>query len=285
MATDVFIQSPTAIPTPFILPEGMAINPFFDYDLFIGVPIWVWIFVAMFIIFVLVIGRWLFRMSKMKAVSGYKDKITSADLKSQQVWYIGVNKTFSIYCLKLQDRILSFYEYLRNLEKWCLSSIDATGSCGGVSMMIVGGGYDQVRDPPAEIGICTIAELFNTTNAYDEKGNPQYLEYVDNEGKKNRRHKIIKDYEDYTFFLPVLERLYPKGVSIQAYCFYNPSKAQQFTPADCSASFFGARRTKVARELRIRMPDQAWYITLAPILVAVACGAIATLFTYMVVTK
>lgn len=281
MPTDIIMDVPTPIPTPYTLPQGMVINPFFDTDLFIGVPVWMWIIVALGILLICVWIRWIFRWSKMRAVAGYRDKITSADQKSQQVWYLGINKTFSIYCMKFQDRILSFYEYMQNLDKWLLTSKDATGSCGGVSMMMVGNDSEYVKDPVAEIAICTIAKRFSEDNGYDEKNNPNYYEYF-TDGKKQKRQKIIKSYSDFSFFLPVLEKLYPNGVDIAPYCFYNSSESQQYTPQN-SSLFFGARRTKVARDLIVRTNEKPWYVQLMPLAIAVVSGTIGTLFVYMVV--
>lgn len=281
MATDIILAAPE--PT-YVLPDNMVLNPIMDIDLFIGIPVWAWLIALIGVIFVGIMIRWLFRWNKMAAVKGYRDKITSADLKSQQVWYLGINKTFSIYCLKFEDRILSFYDYLKNLDKWCLSSVDATGSCGGVSMMMVSGGYDQVKDPPSEVAVCTAAEDFNNLNALDKDGNPQFFMYKDENGVNQRRQKIIKNNADFIFFLPVMQQMWPRGIAIPSYCFYDSSKNQEFTPKDCSAKFFGARRTKMARELRMRMPDDSLLKKLAPLAIAFACGVVASIFVYMVVT-
>lgn len=283
MPVDLFVTKPTPVPTPFILPKEMAMNPVMDIDLFIGVPVWAWILVAMGIIFICVWVRWLFRRVKMSSVSGYRDKITSADLESQQVWYFGINKTFSIYCLRLQDRILSFYDYLRKLDKWCYTSIDATGSCGGVSMVMVDGAFDQVKDPIAEVAICTICEETNRKKAYDKNGNPRYFKYIDENGKEQTKHLLIRNHEDYLFFQPLIEQDNPNGVPIDPISLWDPSKIQQFCPAGCQPSFFGARRTKVARELRLRIQDKHWLLKLAPALLAFAVGVVSAIFVYMVV--
>lgn len=229
---------------------------------------------------------------KMAPVAGYKDAVNSTDANVQQIWYMGINGSFAIFCLTLKERILTYID-IKNLDKWIVPSTFCRGSCGGVPMMMVTGTSELVKDPPAEKAIVTVCDEFTRLNGFDANGNPNYLTYTDEKGNKKifkdeagkTVQKIIRDFDDYLFFLPMLERMYPTGVEVPVYGFYDSGENQKYTERDSSAEFFGARRTFCARELRMQNPDKGFLEKYGGILIVAGFCIVFLVLVYLVASS
>jgi hypothetical protein len=216
----------------------------------------------------------MFRITHMSAVAGYKDAAKSTDTEVQQVWMLGMNGSFAIYCLTMKEKILT-YVNSQILDKWLVPSSDCRGSCGGVPMMMVTNNSELALDPPTVKAIVTICDEFNKNNAFDEKGNPNYVRVTDEKGIERlayfdpvnptlneftldpdkggvTKQMMINSFADYEFFLPMLERHYHDGVEVDAWCYFDPSENQKYTDRSKTAEFYGARREKKARQRFMR---------------------------------
>jgi hypothetical protein len=285
--TTTILVTPT--PTPYALPPGMVMNPYLDIDAFLGIPVWAWIMAGLFLLLIFVIGFHAYRRNKMAPVRGYLEAVTSTETDDQQVWHFGMNKALSIYCMRLRARVIEFRDDITYASKWLLTSDDAMGSCGGIPLMMVSPAFMQVKDPVAEIAVCTISKEFNKNNAFNSDGTPNYI--TDQKGNVVKdengepKLKAIATYNDFIMWLPILETTYPGGVDVPAYCFYDPSENQQFVPMSKPADFFGVRRLKRARQLRSSSPPREGFFNKfgRPIL-AFIVGMGLTMFVYLVVT-
>jgi hypothetical protein len=238
----------------------MVMNPFWDQNLFFGIPVWAAGLTALVLILVTFIGiKWMFRMMKMAPVAGYKDTVNSTDPLATQVWYFGLTGAFAIFCLTLKERVLTYPENSKLLDKWVITSVDCRGSCGGVPMVMVSPTSELAKDPPAEKAIITISKWLNQ-RGYDKDGNPVNIEIQMVDGSKKIIHAFIKNFQDYLMFLPYFEHKFPDGVDIPVYGYYDPSENQGFTERGSTAEFFGARRERKARKLYMQQKDDKGFL-------------------------
>jgi hypothetical protein len=259
MTTYLNLTPPVPTPAPYVLPDGMVMNPFWDQNLLFGIPIWTVCLTALVILLACLGIRWLFRIMKMAPVAGYKDAVVSGDAQATQVWYFGLTGGFAIFCLTLKERVLTYSEDSKLLDKWVITSVDCRGSCGGVPMVMVSPTSELVKDVPAEKAIVIISHWLNKTFGYDKDNNPIYVEFERDDGTKVKKHAFIKNFEDYLFFLPYFEKKFPDGVDVPVYGFYDPSENQGFTERGSTAEFWGARRERKARKLyMMQKEDKGW---------------------------
>jgi hypothetical protein len=235
------------------------------------------------VILLLLGARWLFRIMKMAPVAGYKDTVNSGDPQATQVWYFGLTGSFSIFCLTMKERVLTYNEDSKLLDKWIITSVDCRGSCGGVPMVMVSPTSELVKDPPAEKAIVVISQWLNKTFGYDKDGNPINIEIELEGGQKVKKHAFIKTFEDYLFFLPYFEKKFPDGVEVPVTEYYDPSENQGFTERGSTAEFWGARRERKARKLyMMQHEDKNWLVANIKFLTVAAFCIVAIIISWQV---
>ena len=260
-ATQVLVMTaPVPTPTPYALPPGVVMNPFWDQNLLFGIPIWAVGLTALLIFLLTFVGvKWLYRIMKMAPVAGYKDTVNSTDPLATQVWYFGLTGAFAIFCLTLKERVLTYNEDSKLLDKWVITSVDCRGSCGGVPMVMVSPTSELAKDPPAEKAIVELCKEFNR-KGFDANGNPLMILIQMADGTTKSVHAFIKNFQDYLFFLPYFENKYPEGYETSVYGYYDPSENQGYTERSSTAEFFGARRERKARKLYMQQKEDKGFL-------------------------
>ena len=256
----------TPPPPTYVLPDNMALNPIWDQNIFMGIPLWMCVLAALFVIGVCIAIRWIYRIMHMSAVAGYREAASSTEPDATQVWHFGITGSFAIFCLTLKERVLTYQDTIKNLDKWVISSVYSKGSCGNVPMIWVRDTSEIAMDPPSEKAIVVLCKWFNQFS-YDKNGNMRYEVYTDDKGKEipvldRKGNPIpirIRNFMEYTHFLPRFEEKFPDGIDIPAYGFFDAGESQEFTDRRVTPKFWGARMLKLARELRMLQPDKGFF--------------------------
>lgn len=285
MAAEIVMPEVTQTITEIVMPEvtpyiDYHLNPVFDYAPFWGWPIWIWIFIAFGVVFLILNLRWIRKRIIMKPVLAYLDALKGGKREDMQTWMIGKNKSFFIEHLKYNDDgVISYFKYLKNISMWYLGSSLAIGHAGGIKNAIVSDNYDMVRDPVAEIAFCLAIEEYNEKNKVvqmNDKGEP----IIDENGKELVSYPI-NNYEDFKTHRKDMIKANPLGAKMPSFCYFDVLKAQQFFPPNRTAGMFGADNIREARKKNIDQPVTSGWLKFAPLGIAFGISVIAIIITYM----
>lgn len=243
------------------LPPNMFWDPgLWDYTLLL--PIWAWIILIMlflgFVIFVAMIYVWYI----MRAASQYGAVGDSATAKGSptQVFSIWKNRSFVIECLWYYGNMLTYGNPLAKMQMWFHNSEKATGVSANKPVMITRDGFDGTIDFVAEMAVCEIAPAFNAQWGFElvprenidgtpiigADGQPSMVERERKDD--NGEPYIMTKFTDIRKRMPILEKLYPKGIEIPIYQPYDLSKIYQYTPQNQDSLKFGGDIVEEARE-------------------------------------
>jgi hypothetical protein len=224
----------------------------------IGLPLWLFISAGFVLMFLYVLLSWIFKLRRMNAVKGY---VTAADKGTQedlQTWIFGKTKKLTIECLKYWGSMVHFPANVK-ITKWMHRSIFATITLGGQNAVMVSDDFDTTRDPVSEIALCEACEIFNN--------NQEELE------KYKREHKFdslvvkpISSFSDYrSYGRKVLEQLYPDGLPIPSYSFFNHTKFRKYFPKGRDGDLQGGIFLRKSRRLRERLKDEGIWGKVLPL--------------------
>jgi hypothetical protein len=168
-----------------------------------------------------------------------------------------------------------YFQDLFKTDMWRMSASSAVGTLGGLSAAITKDSIDEVIDPVADIALCKVCDDFNhgrfgdTQNMKRAAEETKLLAFTRFDGTEcdfvaAAREGLIPDsissFDDYVKLRPILEKIWPDGVKIPCYCFYNPYDSDKFTPKNRSPSLFGGIILKKARDFAAdNIPDLSFW--------------------------
>lgn len=248
------------------------LSPLFDQAPAWGVPIWVWMLLALFIYLVFRNGQWWRRKMVMKPVLGYLEAFKSGLRSDIQVWIFGKNRSFNIETLTYHDDGVVAYPLMAKLSTWFLGSSMAVGHAGGIKQISVSDNFDRVRDFPAEMALMSVVDQFNAENVPTTNGDLQ----TDSKGKP----LVIQNYDDYEYFRPLLEQKHPGGIVMKCYDAFDPTKAEKIFPPNRSAGFQGGYMLRKARKLMVDMQEKSFWDKYTMLFVAIGFDLLMVIGTY-----
>jgi hypothetical protein len=245
------------------LPPGVELSPFWDWSPgAIAFPIWLGVLILLTLAIAGPNIWWVYKYLIMRPVAGHGEAARSGNEKTQQVLLFGLNRAFAIHALEYAEKVLAFEDPQR-IGRWLQTSPYAVGMLGYKSIMLVMETFDIVKDPIAEMAICTACHNHNELNP----------------------DKVIEDYNGFRRNRALLESENPDGVDIPIYSIYNPGKIYQFTPVDRTSGQFGRTCLKDANDLNQAMAQQNWIEKYVPVFLCLVFGIIAIALVFMYVTS
>jgi hypothetical protein len=211
----------------------MKLNPWFDWQVFLGIPFWVFVGAFLVLVFIIVNAYWFFRIRKLASVKGYVDSL-KGDPEDVMTWIVSTTKNLSIVCLKKRDNVLSFFDPV-NITKWIHVARSAVIHIGGKGGVLVSEDYYRSRDIVSEMAICYACDDYN--------------EHLGDLPHPTGPIKCFADYE--RFGRNALETLHPEGLQTPTYNIYDPNKFKKYFPDGLTAALKGAVIVRSARKLNL----------------------------------
>ena len=278
IANPIANATPTAIPTTIPIPTttidpalaealarsaqpldfGMRLNPWFDWQVLLGIPFWVFITALFLLLLIVVNASWGFKIKTLAAVKGYVETLQRATQEDVQIWILGKTRKLTIECLKYYDSVISYYDKAK-ISRWHHNTPLSVIHIGGVPGMIVSDDFDQTRDIISEIALTYNLDEFNANQ-------DSLLKLYQEKGIKNRVVEPVKNFGDYsTFGRGLLELLHPDGLPIPAYTIFMPEKFRKYFPKGRTAGHLGGEIIVDSRDLKIEGPKKKWWQELLPV--------------------
>lgn len=244
-----------------VIPQGMSLNPIFDWSPMLGVPLWVFMTIAL-VVFgpVLVNIYWFRRVGKLAAIYGWLTSLQKMTQEDVQVWIISRVQRLTIECMQIKDNVLSFPEWDR-IEMWHHNSPMARIIVGGNPGLVISEDYHHTRDFISEIAITHNCDEFNAN-----------IDHLKEELKKKKEEakaaglslatleqQIVKpiidcpSYDDHG--RTCLMHLNPDGLNYPAYNIYNPTRFRKYFPLGNSATQLGGEVIEDSKEFRVRRKE------------------------------
>ena len=282
-APQVVVVTPvaTATPIPTIAP---VLNPVFDIAPFHGIQLFwlntipLWAILAFVLVSYWVwynIGWWQ-KCGALSSCFGYKDALMAGSgSNAQQTIVFTKSRKWFIRLLTYHSEGILYFQDLFKTDMWHMGASSSVGRLGGLSAAIIKDNSDEVSDPIADIALCKACDDFN----HGRFGDQQNMARAAQETKLIKFQRFdgsecdfyaaareglipdsISDFDDYVKLRPILEKIWPDGIKIPCYCFYDPYDADRFTPKNRSASLFGGIILKKARDFAAdNIPDLSFW--------------------------
>jgi hypothetical protein len=242
------------------LPQNVAIDPFFDF-MVAGIPIWLIILVALFLVFAIGLVFWLLRWFIMRPVLGAASAGNTGSATKKQVLFFEKTRSFRIITLECIDDVLSYAD-LTKIPKWLITSPLCVGKVGYAPVMIASNSFDQCRDPLAELAVLKICNEYNAL----------------------KPERAITNFDDFQAVAPAVEAAYPDGIDIPSFCLYRPEAIQEYTPQSRSAAMFGGMCIRDAKKLNLAVPADEGLAQYIPLILFGAVGLISIILCFLYVT-
>ena len=257
------------------IPQGYGLNPWFDWQVILGVPFWVFISCILVFFIAAVCVYWIAKIRKMNAVRGWLDSLNQMMPNGVQVWVLTRTLSLTIECLKIEDNVISYFD-LTKIAMWHHNTRDSVIRVGGNPAVVVSEDFDQTRDFISEIALTDNCDEFNSNQ---ERLKKEYKE----KGHAATAIEPINNYEDYDAYgRETLQTLHPDGVPMKSYNIFNASRFLKYFPRGCSSMFYGGELTLDARNLVVRKQDAAgWGKYVLPIIIVIV-GLLAIIAAWMV---
>lgn len=260
------------------VPQGVAINNLFDWQVMLGVPFWV--FVSCFLLFCVaaVWVYWFARIRKLSAVRGWKDSLQKMNPNDVQVWLITRVQSLIIGCMKIEDNVLSYHDKTK-IGMWHHNTRESVIRVGGNPAVVVSEDFDQTRDFISEIAFTDCADEFNVNQ---ESLLEEYKKALEQTGKPDKESHVIKpitNYEDYDQYgREALQLAYPDGLKMKSHNIFNNARFLKYFPRGCSHMFFGGVIYRDASKLKKHTKDAGFlakYGFMAAAIIVVMIGILA----------
>ena len=237
---------------------GMRINPWFDWQVVLGIPFWVFITAACLLILIVINASWFFKIKTLAAVSGYIETINRATKEDVQIWIIEKTQKLTIECMRYFDSVISYRDKIK-IARWFHNTEFSVIHIGGVPAMIVSDSFDHTRDIISEIALTYTLDKFNDNQE-------SLIKLYEQKGIKTKVVQPIKNFSDYhKFGREILELLYPDGLPIPSYSHFLPKRFRKFFPKIRSAGQLGGDLIVEALDLRINTKKKNWWQELLPV--------------------
>lgn len=269
-APQVVVVTPvaTATPVPTVAPvlnPVLDIAPFhFTNFLWVNIiPLWVLIIFCIVVYLVYFNWTWMKKCSALSPCYGYKDALMAGSINAQQTIVFTKSRKWFIRLLTYHSEGILYFQDLLRTDMWRVGATSAVGTLGGLSAAITKDNYDEVIDPIGDIALCTVCDDFN----HGRFGGQQNMKRAAQESKSltftrfdgtecdfvtAAREGMIPDsisnFADFVKLRPILEIIWPDGIKIPCYCFYDPYASDKFTPKNRSAALFGGINLQKARD-------------------------------------
>ena len=285
--------TPTVAPTPVMVnivnavqttvTTAPAMNPVLDIAPFHGITLFWLNTIPLWAILGFIVGAywiwynigWWNKCGALAPCFGYKDALMAAGSSVQQTIVFTKSKKWFIRMLTYHSEGILYFKDLFRTDMWHMGSSSAVGKLGGLSAAITKDSVDEVVDPIADIALCKACDDF----IHGRFGDQQNVKRASEETKMlvfNRsdgsecdfitaaRERLIpdtiRDFDDYIKLRPILERIWPDGVKIPCYCFYDPYDSDKFTPKNRSPALFGGLLLRKARDFASdNIPDLSFW--------------------------
>lgn len=265
------IAMPAEQAASLAVPQGMAINNLFDWQVILGVPFWVFICCALLFCVAAVWVYWFARIRKLSAVRGWKDSLQKMNPDDVQVWLITRTQSLIIGCMKIEDNVLSYHDKTK-IGMWHHNTRESVIRVGGNPAVVVSEDFDQTRDFISEIALTDCADEFN-------ENQETLIEKHNGDGNKSGVIKPITTYDDYDKYgREALQLAYPEGLPMKSHNVFNNARFLKYFPRGCSHMFFGGVIYRDASKLKKHTKDAgllAKYGFMAAALVVVMISVLA----------
>ena len=253
-----------------VVPNGMVINPIFDWAPILGLPVWLYITVIFVLIFLAVNIYWLLRIGRLASVKGWAESLKKMTQDDAQVWVISRVQKLTIECMTIKDNVLSCHDPM-NIGMWHVNSPMGIIRVGGASAVVVSEDFDQNRDIVAEIALCHNLDMFNENlEQLKEEANEKHMLKLEAAKTDEERDKVeaerphimkpIENCEAYqTYGRKCITALFPGGLEIPSFSMFNPNKFRKYFPRGCSGMFFGGELIHDARKLNLRRKEKGFW--------------------------
>ena len=281
-APQVVVVTPvaTATPIPTVAP---VLNPVLDIAPFHGIQLFWLNTIPLWAILAFIIGAyfvwynlgWMRKCGALAPCYGYKDALMAQGSNVQQTIVFTKSRKWFIRLLTYHSEGILYFQDLFKTDMWHVTSPSSVGKLGGLTAAITKDSIDEVVDPVADLALCKVCDDFvhgrfgdqqNMKRASEET---KLLTFTRPDGsecdfisaaKERLIPDTIRDFDDYVKLRPILERIWPDGVKIPCYCFYDPYDSDKFTPKNRSPSLFGGLLLKKARDLAAdNIPDLSFW--------------------------
>lgn len=261
-----------------VVPQGMAINNLFDWQVMLGVPFWVFVSCALLFCVAAIWVYWIARIRKLSAVKGWKESLDKKDPTDVQVWLITRVQSLIIGCMKIEDNVLSYHDKAK-IGMWHHNTRESVIRVGGNPAVVVSEDFDQTRDFISEIALTDCADEFNEGI---EGLLEEYKKAAEESGRPDKESSVVKPittYEDYDEYgREALQLAYPDGLVMKSHNIFNNARFLKYFPRGCSHMFFGGILLRDANKLKKHTKDAgllAKYGFMAAALVVVMIGILA----------
>jgi hypothetical protein len=241
------------------IPQGMVINPLFDWQPILGIPLFVFITIVILVFGPIMINIYYFRkVGRLDAIYGWLESLKKMTQEDVQVWIISRVQRLTIECMTIKDNVLSFHEY-EKIEMWHHNSPMARIIVGGNPGLVVSEDYHHTRDFISEIAMTYNCDEFNVNQEQLKKdimGGIDAQTGVVLPAKKPLVVSPIIDFPTYDHHgRSCLFHLHPEGLEYPAYNIFNPTRFRKYFPLGNSATHFGGDMIEDAKEFRIRRKE------------------------------
>jgi len=246
------------------LPQSMALNPVFDQQVILGLPLWFFVDAFLVLVAITVLLYWMFRMKRLASVRGYVDVQKKASPFDEMVWSINSTRRLSIELFKNIDGVLGYPDETVLLKYVHNDNIPplTVGNVGGI---LCSESYYLTRDMVSEMARDTACEEYNRAVETIENStgpitnHPDYVKF----GRKN------------------LEVLYPDGIVMDGYRQFDPEEDSKYKPVGMSARLNGGILKRETDRLLIGQKEESLWLKLAvpgAIIMVIGIGIIAAWF-------
>ena len=250
-----------------VVPTGMVVWPT-DWAPFLGIPVWVYIGLALFTAIICIVVYWTLKKAKLNPVMGWAIAKKTQTIEEKMVWVLTRFQSLDIINMKHEDDVLSFHDKTK-VGMWHHNSQMAVIKVGGVVGVIASESYDQTRDPISEIALTVNCKAFNE----DQEKLAEYKQVNNIDGKLTVRP--INNFEQYAEFgRTSLETINPNGLQIAMYNVFSNIDFMKFFPMGNKFMHFGAELRRKAKDMAPRKKKEDFWDKYALILGALSIGVL-----------
>jgi hypothetical protein len=242
-----------------VVPQGMTINPIFDWSPLLGVPLWVFITIALVVFGPILVNIYYFRkVGRLSAIYGWLESLQKMTQDDVQVWIISRVQRLTIECMTIKDNVLSFHEW-EKIEMWQHNSPMARIVVGGNPGLVVSEDYHHTRDFISEIALTHNCDVFNTNQEDLKAGLIDKNRELQEAGLVMHKPMIVEPIIDYLTYdhhgRECLFHLYPNGLKYPSFNIFNPTRFRKYFPLGNSATHLGGDVIEDSKEYRIRRKE------------------------------
>lgn len=249
----------TPVPADTI-PQGMALNPVLDWSPILGVPLWVFLMIALVVFGPIMVNIYYFRkVGRLSAIYGWLEtlnKLGSVDF--EQVWVITRTQRLAIVCMSIKDNVLSFLDW-EKIEMWHHNSPTARIIVGGVPGLVVSEDHHHTRDFISEIALTHNCDTFNENQDKLKEQLAKDYHKKQELGIVVRKPMIVEPIIDFQTYdhhgRACLFHLYPNGLTYPAFNIFNPTRFRKYFPLGNSSTHLGGELIEESKEFRVKRKD------------------------------